>query len=62
MVVKFFGLTHLFQAADLAASGVDRVLAQSLYAVVGAVALERGGEVAVKMVRERILKHLGLDV
>jgi large subunit ribosomal protein L15 len=36
------------------------VLSQALYAIVGAVALQRGGEVAIRMVKERILAPLGL--
>ncbi|KAI9755111.1 MAG: hypothetical protein M1815_005203 [Lichina confinis] len=44
---------------NLAGSGVDAVLTQALYAVVGAVALQRGGHVAAKVVRERILAPLG---
>ncbi|KAI9740582.1 MAG: hypothetical protein M1834_005163 [Cirrosporium novae-zelandiae] len=44
---------------SLARSGIDVVMAQSLYAIVGAIALERGGEVAIRTVQERILKPLG---
>lgn len=35
-------------------------MANTIYAVVGAIALERGGEVAIKTVRETILRPLGL--
>ncbi|KAI9890308.1 MAG: hypothetical protein M1814_004218 [Vezdaea aestivalis] len=41
-------------------SGVALVLAQTMYAIVGAVALQKGGEVASRMVRERILGPLGI--
>ncbi|KAJ9640074.1 hypothetical protein H2199_006308 [Coniosporium tulheliwenetii] len=41
-------------------SGVDTVMANTIYAVVGAIALERGGEVAIKTVRDTILRPLGL--
>ena len=41
-------------------SGLSIVMAQSLYAIVGAVALQRGGVVANKVVRESILNPLGL--
>lgn len=39
---------------------MDVVLAQAVYAIVGAVALQRGGDVAVKVAKERILAPLGL--
>jgi len=44
----------------LESSGVDVVLAQTIYAIVGAVALQRGGDVATKLAKERILAPLGL--
>jgi large subunit ribosomal protein L15 len=47
------------QADNLQDSGVETVLMTSLYAVVGAVALERGGEVANKVVQDKILAPLG---
>ncbi|KAF1346094.1 ribonuclease-III-like-domain-containing protein [Delphinella strobiligena] len=45
---------------DLKTSGVDVVLAQTMYSIVGAVALHRGGEAANRIARERILSPLGL--
>jgi len=45
---------------NLHGSGVEAVLTTSLYAVVGAVALEKGGDVADRVVREKILTPLGL--
>ena len=48
------------QATDLQASGLPLVLQQALYAIVGAVALQKGGQVANEVVRERILNSLGL--
>ncbi|KAI4760900.1 RNase III domain protein [Aureobasidium sp. EXF-3400] len=45
---------------NLSSSGVDVVLAHTLYSIVGAVAMEKGGEFANKIVRERILNPLGL--
>ncbi|KAJ9206333.1 hypothetical protein DTO166G4_1269 [Paecilomyces variotii] len=45
---------------NLQSSGIDVVLAHTLYAVVGAVALEKGGHVANKVAQERILAPLGL--
>ncbi|PGH12952.1 hypothetical protein AJ79_03925 [Helicocarpus griseus UAMH5409] len=47
---------------NLAQSGLEVILAQAVYAVVGAVALEKGGLVANKIARDRILKPLGVDV
>jgi large subunit ribosomal protein L15 len=44
----------------LKASGVDTVLATSLYAVIGALALQKGGEVANRVAREKVLKPLGV--
>jgi large subunit ribosomal protein L15 len=44
----------------LESSGVDVVLAQSIYAIVGAVALQKGGDVAAQIARERVLAPLGL--
>lgn len=48
------------QPDSLNASGYDMVLAQAMYAIVGAVALEQGGAVANRITRERILAHIGL--
>jgi len=44
----------------LESSGRDVVLAQAVYAVVGAVALKKGGDVAGRVARERVLGPLGL--
>ena len=41
-------------------SGVEVVLTQALYAIVGAISLQKGGEVANRIARERILGPLGL--
>lgn len=41
-------------------SGQPLVASQALYAIVGAVSLQRGGEVANHVVHERILERLGL--
>jgi large subunit ribosomal protein L15 len=43
----------------LQGSGIDAVLQTSLYAIIGAIALERGGEVANKVTQEKILAPLG---
>lgn len=47
------------RADNLKRSGQEIVLATSLYAIVGAVAMEKGGEVANKVVQEKILAPLG---
>ena len=41
-------------------SGAETAMAQALYAIVGAVALGRGGEIANQVVREKVLAPLGL--
>ncbi|KAF2815985.1 uncharacterized protein BDZ99DRAFT_432860 [Mytilinidion resinicola] len=45
---------------NLHGSGIEVVITTSLYAIVGAVALEKGGHVAERVVREKILTPLGL--
>ncbi|KAF2852032.1 hypothetical protein T440DRAFT_467270 [Plenodomus tracheiphilus IPT5] len=47
------------RADNLQGSGIETVLMTSLYAIVGAIALERGGEVANKIVQDKILAPLG---
>lgn len=47
------------RADNLEGSGMETVLMTSLYAIVGAIALERGGEIANKIVQDRILAPLG---
>ncbi|RDI76741.1 hypothetical protein Vi05172_g13277 [Venturia inaequalis] len=49
-------------AENLAASGIDVIAVQALYAIVGAVSLERGGAHANQLVKERILAPLGVVV
>lgn len=44
----------------LESSGVEVVMAQAVYAIVGAVALQRGGDAAAKVAKERVLGPLGL--
>ncbi|KAI9843389.1 MAG: hypothetical protein M1837_006415 [Sclerophora amabilis] len=46
---------------DLITSGIDIVLADGLYAIVGAIALQKGGELAAKIARERVLVPLGME-
>ncbi|KAI9822432.1 MAG: hypothetical protein M1827_000151 [Pycnora praestabilis] len=47
------------KADNLQGSGSDVVLSSALYAIIGAVALQKGGEAANKVIRERILSPLG---
>lgn len=47
---------------NLQGSGVEAVLAHTMYSVVGALALQRGGGVTVNVVKERILKPLGFKM
>lgn len=44
----------------LEGSGIESVLAQTVYAIIGALALQRGGEVAARVAKERVLGPLGL--
>lgn len=48
------------QPNNLQKSGMDLVLAHTLYAVIGAISLEKGGHIANKVAQERILEPLGL--
>jgi large subunit ribosomal protein L15 len=45
---------------NLAASGQDVIMAHTMYSMVGALALRQGGEIATRVVRERIIRPLGL--
>jgi large subunit ribosomal protein L15 len=47
--------------ANLDGSGVEVVLVSSMYAIIGAIALQRGADVAGQVARERILKPLGIE-
>ncbi|KAJ5573489.1 uncharacterized protein N7459_007916 [Penicillium hispanicum] len=46
---------------NLEASGVNLVLSHTLFAIIGAVAMAKGGHVANQVVRERILEPLGVS-
>ena len=48
------------QANDIGGSGANLVYAQTMCAIIGAVALQKGAEVANRIVRARILSPLGL--
>jgi len=45
---------------NLQSSGIDTVLAHTVYSIIGALALQKGGEVAARIARERVLQPLGL--
>ena len=45
---------------NLKGSGLPVVSSQALYAIVGAIALQKGGVVANNVVQERLLSPLGL--
>ncbi|KAI9712325.1 MAG: hypothetical protein M1820_001538 [Bogoriella megaspora] len=45
---------------NLAGSGIETVLAHTMYAIVGAVTLQNGGEVGNRFVKEKVLAPLGL--
>jgi len=45
---------------NLESSGIETVLAHTVYSIIGALALQRGGEVAARAARERVLQPLGL--
>ncbi|KUJ17579.1 uncharacterized protein LY89DRAFT_645146 [Mollisia scopiformis] len=47
--------------ASMDASGIDVILTTSLYAIIGAIALQKGGDVAAEVAREKILKPLRLS-
>ncbi|RAL12773.1 mitochondrial 54S ribosomal protein mL57 [Aspergillus homomorphus CBS 101889] len=47
---------------NLESSGLELILAHTMYAIVGAIALEKGGNVANQVARERILKPLGFRI
>ncbi|KAF2232850.1 hypothetical protein EV356DRAFT_534355 [Viridothelium virens] len=45
---------------NLAGSGIDVVLAHTIYAIVGAITLQNGGEIGNRIVKDRVLNPLGL--
>ena len=52
--------TNFPQPDKLESSGIEAVLTTTMYAIIGAVALQRGGEVAAEVAREKVLKPLGV--
>lgn len=55
-IANFF----LVQPDNLIGSGLDLILAHTMYAIIGAISLEKGAPVANKVAQERILEPLGL--
>ena len=53
---------ELVQPEDPKQSGVQTVMAGTIYAVIGAISLQHGGKVASRIVRERILRRIRLNV
>jgi large subunit ribosomal protein L15 len=49
------------QMNNLSASGIELILAHTTYAIIGAIALQKGGTVAARVAREKILKPLGIS-
>ncbi|PWY90774.1 RNase III domain protein [Aspergillus heteromorphus CBS 117.55] len=47
---------------NLESSGIELVLAHTMYAIIGAISLEKGNLVANQVTRERILKPLGFKI
>ncbi|KAK4501801.1 hypothetical protein PRZ48_007610 [Zasmidium cellare] len=45
---------------NLEGSGVNTVMAHTIYSIVGAVAMQKGGDLAAKVARKRVLQPLGL--
>jgi large subunit ribosomal protein L15 len=55
------GAADEMQPQNLEGSGVEAVLTTTMYAVIGAIALQKGGDVAAQVTRERVLKPLGIS-
>ncbi|KAK2867758.1 hypothetical protein FQN49_003504 [Arthroderma sp. PD_2] len=47
---------------DLTESGIDTVYTHAMYAIIGAIALEKGSKVANQIARDKILEPLGFQV
>jgi len=45
----------------LKASGIEVVLSTALYAIIGAIALQKGGDVAAQVARDKVLKPMGIS-
>lgn len=57
--MRRYANVSMLQARDLSASGVVGVMNEALYAIIGAIALSKGGEAAANVVREKVLRPLG---
>lgn len=49
------------QPENLQGSGSDMVYAQTVYAIIGALAMEQGGAVANRITREKVIESLGIQ-
>lgn len=54
-------IANIQQVNKLDHSGIDVILTTCMYAIIGAIALHRGGAVANEVAREKILKPLGVS-
>lgn len=57
----YSGHTDKEQVESLGASGVNLIMVHSMYAIIGAIALQKGGDVAARVAREKVLKPLGIS-
>jgi large subunit ribosomal protein L15 len=55
------GNTDDVQVNHLNASGIELILAHTTYAIIGAIALQKGGDIAARVAREKVLKPLGIS-
>ena len=54
-------MSDILQPRNMRGSGEDVILSSTIFAIIGAIALQRGGEVAASYVRSRILMPLGIS-
>lgn len=53
-------VTDLLQPMNMRGSGQDVVMSSTIFAIIGAIALQKGGDVAAQYARERVLLPLGI--
>jgi len=46
---------------NLEGSGIEVILTTTVFAIIGAIALQKGGAVASEVAKERVLKRLGIS-
>jgi hypothetical protein len=59
-VPHFEAPTNIVKMNNLDGSGIDVVLTTTIFAIIGAIALQKGGAVAAEVAREKVLKRLGI--